>query len=332
MQDQKYTDKTKFMHNSAIFKFILQEITAGRSVMLLTVAHTQGSSAGKAGFKCAVAQDKTLGNLGGGSAEHILIKEARLHLSAAERISYLKELIHNPKAQGAQSGMICSGRQSTLIHKFTPAHINMLKALTDSSEFRKPPCLLRFSNDESYLKQNVRQSKRIQFEHEGERFLYSEQIGLPDTLYIVGGGHVGAAAAKIFADLDFYVKVFDNRKNLELFKNINTAHEKIVIEYNQFHLQLKPNEKQFILIMTAEHHSDQTVLAQALKSEAVYIGMLGSEAKIRTIFKNLKAQGFSEDDLKRVHSPVGLPIACETPAEIAVSIAAQIIDIRNKHA
>ncbi|MBW1936825.1 MAG: XdhC family protein, partial [Deltaproteobacteria bacterium] len=88
------------------------------------------------------------------------------------------------------------------------------------------------------------------------------------------------------------------------------------------------DESSFLVIVTRGHIHDKVVLAQALKTKARYIGMIGSRRKVSAIFERLKEEGFSEDDLKRVHAPIGLEIGAETPEEIAISIVAELIKVR----
>lgn len=318
------------MKDQNVFRHILYELEAGRPAVLIVIAETKGSSAGKAGFKCVVGKDRVSGTIGGGTAEHILIQEAKEVLSIGERFQKLRTMVHNPKSKAEKSGMICSGQQSTILCKLEPEDAKTIRALTAASELKEKPGILNISEKKIEFIKNQKQKNRINFRQEsGEQYLYSEQIGLPDTLYIVGGGHVGAAVADIFSKLDFYIKVFDHRKELKIFQDIKSAHEKTVIEYKAFSQHLQPDENKYILIMTADHASDQNVLEQAVKSNARYIGMLGSRAKISAIFRNLEAKGIKRERLEKVNTPAGLPIASNTPYEIAVSIAAKIIDLRN---
>ena len=91
---------------------------------------------------------------------------------------------------------------------------------------------------------------------------------------------------------------------------------------------LSVDEEAYIVIMTRGHLSDRAVLAQALKTKVGYIGMIGSDKKTKQIFRALEQEGLSPEALARVHAPIGLEIASETPEEIAVSIAAQLIQVR----
>jgi len=94
--------------------------------------------------------------------------------------------------------------------------------------------------------------------------------------------------------------------------------------------QLAVNGSSYIVIVTRGHQNDARILEWAARTEAAYVGMIGSKKKIRTIFDHLKTRGITEEQLSRVHSPIGLPIGAETPEEIAVSIMAEIIQVRRR--
>jgi xanthine dehydrogenase accessory factor len=94
--------------------------------------------------------------------------------------------------------------------------------------------------------------------------------------------------------------------------------------------RLNLNKVSYLVIACRGHLEDQRVLAQAVNTPAGYIGMLGSRKKTKTVFSNLKSEGITQAALDRIHSPIGLPISTETPEEIAVSIMAEIIDIRRR--
>jgi xanthine dehydrogenase accessory factor len=84
----------------------------------------------------------------------------------------------------------------------------------------------------------------------------------------------------------------------------------------------------YVVIVTRGHAHDKVVLEQALKTPARYLGMIGSKRKIQIIFDRLMQEGFTQEDLDKVHSPIGLAIGAETPEEIAVSIVAELIMAR----
>jgi xanthine dehydrogenase accessory factor len=122
--------------------------------------------------------------------------------------------------------------------------------------------------------------------------------------------------------------VIDDREEYANPERFPEADKTIADDFTNVFSQIAVNTFSYIVIVTRGHAYDQTVLEWAVTTDANYIGMIGSRKKIKTIYNNLKAKGVSEDDLKRIHAPIGLDINAETPEEIAVSIIAETIKIR----
>jgi xanthine dehydrogenase accessory factor len=150
------------------------------------------------------------------------------------------------------------------------------------------------------------------------------------TLLIAGAGHVGAAVAELGKFLGFRVIVLDDRPNFLSREKFPTADE---LRAGDLLEQIRASEitaLTYVVLVTRAHTLDADLLRAVIESPAVYIGMLGSERRVLTVFQMLKEQGVSDDQLKRVHAPIGLEIQAETPQEIAVSIMAQIIQVKRK--
>ncbi|MCL2699928.1 MAG: xanthine dehydrogenase accessory protein XdhC [Defluviitaleaceae bacterium] len=145
------------------------------------------------------------------------------------------------------------------------------------------------------------------------------------TVYIFGGGHVAQALVPALAAVDFRCVILEDREDFcrpELFP---LAEEALLIDNSRVSDYITVSADDYVVIVTRGHKDDQSVLAQALKTPARYIGMIGSKSKSAHVFANLREAGFTEDDIKRVITPIGLAIKAETPEEIAVSITAQLI-------
>ena len=159
--------------------------------------------------------------------------------------------------------------------------------------------------------------------------IFMEPVLSKPLLYIFGAGHVSVQLAKIANMINFKVIVIDNRKDSIDYEKFKGTTEKVICEdYKKAISEIKIDEFSFIVIVTYEHRNDQEVLELVINSPARYIGMMGSPKKRDSIFSNLISKGISKDLLSRVHSPIGLEIGAETPEEIAVSISAEIIKIR----
>ena len=148
------------------------------------------------------------------------------------------------------------------------------------------------------------------------------------TVYLFGAGHVARSTAAMAAMVAFRVSVADDREAYANRKRFRDASEIRVLErFDDAFSGLSVNRDDFIVILTRGHLHDKTVLAQALRTGAGYIGMIGSRRKRDAIYGALFKEGFTQGDIDRVHSPIGLSIGAETPEEIAVSIVAEMVQI-----
>ncbi len=162
----------------------------------------------------------------------------------------------------------------------------------------------------------------------GKVLVYIEPI-IPDPhLVILGAGHVGKALSKVARFSGFRVTVVDDRGEYANRDKIPDAHDTVVSNFESVFLEVPVDKSTFLVIATRGHNHDLDALKAALKTEARYIGLLGSKRKKALLFKTLKDEGFSQTDIGRVIIPVGLPIGSVTPEEIAISIMAQIIKYR----
>jgi len=159
--------------------------------------------------------------------------------------------------------------------------------------------------------------------------IYIEPLFLSDKLYIIGAGHCGKALGKLARLCGFYVYLIDNRK--EIIDNLleDCYHTAILHNYTDLSEIIDFDSDSWIVIMTQGHLHDKEVLEQCLRTNFRYLGMMGSKKKVLDTFAKLKEEGFTEKELFRCHSPIGLPIGSNTPEEIAVSIMAELISIRN---
>lgn len=154
-------------------------------------------------------------------------------------------------------------------------------------------------------------------------------MGLINTAYIIGGGHVGLALSRLLAMLDFYIVVLDERAEINTFQNNTDADEKIITAFHQIEQHIHNGEQNYVFIMTPNHRADKLVLRQLLDKKLRYLGMMGSASKVNEIFEDLRQEGVSSAKLQQLHAPIGLPIKSHTSTEIAISITAQIIAIKN---
>jgi xanthine dehydrogenase accessory factor len=162
-----------------------------------------------------------------------------------------------------------------------------------------------------------------------DAFMVVETTLTPCTAYLFGAGHVAQSTAAIAATVGFRVSVTDDREEYAKRERFRDASEIRVIEnFEHAFSGLSVGREDFVVILTRGHLHDKTVLAQALRTGAGYIGMIGSRKKRSTIYGALLKEGIAQVDIDRVHSPIGLSIGAETPEEIAISIVAELIAVR----
>ena len=150
------------------------------------------------------------------------------------------------------------------------------------------------------------------------------------TAYLFGAGHVARSTAAIAAMVGFRVSVADDREEYANRERFCDALEiRVLDNFGTAFSGVSIGREDYVVILTRGHLHDKTVLAQALNTDAGYIGMIGSRKKRNAIYAALLKEGFSQADLDRVHSPIGLSIGAETPEEIAVSIVAEMIQARS---
>lgn len=160
---------------------------------------------------------------------------------------------------------------------------------------------------------------------------FLEPICLPGHAYLFGGGHVSQRVAPLLAQLDFSPVIYDDRPEFTDPALFPTAASVVCAPFGEALDRLRITAEDEIVIMTRGHVNDLTILTQALRTPAYYIGLIGSRSKIEHTRSMLLSQGFTDADFARVHTPVGLPIKAETPMEIAVSVAAEMILCRAEH-
>ena len=159
--------------------------------------------------------------------------------------------------------------------------------------------------------------------------LFSEQIGTSGTVYVFGGGHVSQKLVPILASVDFRCVVLDDRPEFIDPVLFPDAVETILCDFNHLDQSISVTDADYCCVMTRGHAYDTIVQAQLLATPACYIGVIGSRAKKAAVFRKLVEEyDVTEQELERIVSPVGLEIKAETPAEIAISITGQMIEVR----
>jgi xanthine dehydrogenase accessory factor len=300
-----------------------------QSVYLLTVIENSGSSPGRKGFKMLVSQDGFIfGSIGGGIMEFTLVEKIKELLKLKELPIFFRKQLHQGNGKD-KSGMICSGEQTVIFHPLNSANILLIKAIINCLQNNQQKTLSLSPKGIELIENRISEKYQTVITSVMD-WNFKELIGFKETLYIVGGGHVGLAVSQLFRQLGFHVVVFDNRDNLNTLEVNNFAHEKHVIDYLEIAKHIKQGNDSYVAIMTNKYTDDKLVLSKIIRNQHKFIGVLGSKAKLKTMWEVLQKEGFSLDELNQIHAPIGLSIKSQTPEEIAVSIAAEIIMVKNE--
>ncbi len=315
-----------------LWRFTAERLQHDRSVMLLVVAESSGSSPGRAGYKMAVAEDRELcGSIGGGVMEVSLVEQAKAVMSEPGTVvtGFLVEQIHRKDVPNS-SGMICSGKQTVIFKLLGPKSAAMVDSIVLAHQERRPEMLSIVPNEFS-LKPDETGAPTFRFEKlAGDEFVYLERLGFKNHLYIIGGGHCALALSELMSKLDFRISVLDDRPELNTLDKNHFADEVTVIDsYEKIAEHIPQGDNIYAVVMTLGYVSDDIVIRQLIGKDLKYFGVLGSKAKMAALMKELRAEGFDEERLSRIHTPIGLPINSRTPEEIAISIAAEIIALKN---
>lgn len=164
----------------------------------------------------------------------------------------------------------------------------------------------------------------------GDMEVYVEPLTIKEPFLLFGAGHVAHALAPLLKQLEFAVTVVDARDELLTPARFPHAERKLV-DPVAFAEALEGTDATWSLIVTHDHHLDQVLCETLLPKPCAWIGMIGSRAKVAKFMLRLRAAGITDQHLSKLCAPVGLDIGAETPAEIAVSIAAELVRVRRQH-
>ncbi len=314
-----------------LWNFIAERLRRGEHVVLLVVAESDGSSPGRAGYKMAVASDGELcGSIGGGLMEVELAERAKVKGRGPESGLELIEQVHRKNVPNS-SGMICSGRQSVIAKRLSRDDLTTIDKIIRRLD-AQDDVSFEISNLRFRIIENSQIDPAFSFSQTSETdFEYREKLGCKDNLFIIGGGHCALALSEVASRLGFFrISIFDDRPSLNTLDKNRFADEITCIDsYENIADHVPDGDDVYIAVMTLGYASDAVVIRRLIRHNVKYLGVLGSKAKMTTLIKELKAEGFDPEKLARVSTPIGIPINSRTPEEIAVSIAAEMIAVRN---
>lgn len=325
-----------------LLNLMAERLTAGDDLVLVTVIASSGSTPRGMGARMLVSDAGRLaGTIGGGMVEYRSVQIAadvlREKTSGEQCFSLTDDDVQ-------ALGMICGGAVS-IFFRYIPAGDEATLDLCKEAlrRFAKGCDLWLLSdigNNGALALWSAREGcfgadcpewtaelmtrHPIRETRDGRDF-YIEQINSSGRVYIFGCGHVAQELAPVLAHVGFRCVCLDDRPefaNRELFP---TADDVRLIDFSDIAKSVDLRPEDYVCVMTRGHAFDTLVQEQVLKSPACYIGVIGSAKKAAGVQSVLRRKGFTDADFERVITPIGLKIKAETPAEIAISIAGQLI-------
>ena len=333
-----------------LFQKMHEHISSGQGVVLATIIASSGSTPRGAGARMIVCENgETFGTIGGGAVEYESQRLAREVLSSKQ--SYSKGFNLSPN-QVADLGMICGGDVTVYFQYFEGGDeksIALLQLIIELFHWNINSWIITDITDEVawglavfaegeglFGSENIRATEVLPLLDsqsvlavKNDRKYYIEPLVRAGKVCIFGGGHVAQELVPILAHIGFRCVVMEDRPEFADKRIFPHAAATCVGDFNNIgaSVQIEPND--YVIIMTRGHQHDYTVLAQALRTDPLYIGVIGSKTKLNASFRRLIAEeGFTQDDIQRIYAPIGLWIKAESPAEIAISIAAEMIEVR----
>jgi len=339
------------MDDLEIYKKATQLLSTGENIALVTVISTTGSTPGKVGYKMLVwgKSGETIGTVGGGLVEAQIINAAKNLLPKIQDQVFRFDF----DGTGDIERGICGGSMELLIETFDSESLPLFKevsriiedggggALISIISPKKPPKKIFLQNilDSAAnidfpaeviesIKTAVakEQSQKKKLENGVEIFI--EPIFEPPMVFIFGAGHLSYYISRFAKSLNFRVTVCDDREEFVSEKRFPDADNIIVENFENVFDRININKNSYIVVVTRGHRCDEIVLERAVKTDARYIGMIGSKRKTLTILNRLREKGISQEALRRVYSPIGISIGAVTPQEIALSIVCELVKIR----
>jgi xanthine dehydrogenase accessory factor len=347
-----------------IYQEIYRELTQGHEVVLATIIRQQGSSPRTQGTQFLVRSDGTfVGSIGGGRLEaDVLTAVPNIFSERKNKMIYFR--LRGEEV--AETEMICGGEVDVYLELLSGRNPEQRKNFEKILETRQQgrSCLVatliedELSQDQMLGKVLINPEENPDFQIvswmtpvfqqlsqvlessqatlltaliEGkEKKIFLEPLIVPPIVYIFGAGHISLSLCPLVKMVDFQVVIFDDRGEFANSQRFPDADKIVVRPFEQILHEVSFGPNAYIVVVTRGHLHDHQILRKVLKGTPHYIGMIGSRHKREVVFKALKEEGFSEERIRSVYSPIGLDIRAETPEEIAVSITAELIQVRGQ--
>ncbi|MGD0229792.1 MAG: XdhC/CoxI family protein [Syntrophorhabdales bacterium] len=329
-----------------IYEAVEDYLSRERGGALATIIKKTGPAPREAGAKMFIGDDgRFFGTVGGGCVEAEVWQAAK----GVARTQKVKTLHYRMDGRLVEDeGMICGGNVDILLEPVLGRYRDLYEKVRDLEKHGKDALIITRFTEDSFSKSLVGEDGLVTGDDLEERVLERlgsylkkkgpiiedgiviEPIISSSLLYLFGAGHISQYVSRVATMVDFNTVVIDDRADFANRERFPEAREVIVDEFHHVFERLHFYGNEYVAILTRGHKHDALVLEEVMKRPTRYVGMIGSRRKTKLILDHFRAKGVGESDLESVHAPIGLKIDAETPQEIAVSIVAQLIEVKRK--
>ncbi len=265
-----------------------------------------------------------IGSIGGGIMEHKLIELCKEDLLKKDFEPFIKRQIHQSGIGKDKSGMICSGEQTIAFYLLDASYAELTNELVDWSNG-----VLTFDQAGILFDKEDSLTNKFDLQLTTDNWQLKEDLGHFPILHIIGGGHVGLALSHLANEVGFVVKNYDDREELNTVQQNQWAEQVHVADYNSINKYIENGKDDFVVLMSFGYQTDKTILKELISRDFNYLGMMGSKEKVKKVYSALLEEGVTNEQLSKVYAPIGIPISSKTPKEIAISILAELIQVKN---
>lgn len=317
--------------NLPFWNFVLRHLQTGHPLFLAHVAHHSRHSPGTRGAHLAVLKDgSSFGTIGGGIMEADVLQTARQALADGSLLPYFQKLYHRRKAPHSDaktSGLGCAGHQTNIYHLVHPEHdLILINDLVQHLKNDRPAQLQIDAHGMTLHHDSQPTLQDPYFFRSEEPWKFRLQLLNWKRIAILGAGHCGLALSQVMNQLGYTVTIVDNREDLfTLNQNQWATHRIIVDDYALAGPQIRHPSWTHLVVMTANVDDDIRALYGCASLNFPFLGVMGAPAKWAHIKSNLQQLNVDPSDIARIRVPVGMKMTSNTPQEIAISIAAQIL-------
>lgn len=330
---------------TTIYDVIEEYLANGKKGSIATIVSKDGSGPRNTGAKMFVGEDeKVYETIGGGGLEYKIQKQA-IETVGDDEPQLIEIRLDSEEVTSDED--ICGGVVEVFLEPVLEKHREVYRRI-DHLEKNGEKGILITSFNEKFQKTLLEEDMTVtgddinmdydsffqsninNLEPQVEDGKLIQTIHPSPVLYIFGAGHVSQFIAPLADTVGFQVVVIDDREEFASKERFPNAHKVIVEDFRGVFDQLNFTGEEYVVIVTRGHQYDKDVLEESLKRETKYRGMIGSKTKVKMILDYMKECGYDEEKVDGVHSPIGLSISAETPQEIAVSIVAELIQVRRE--